>query len=262
MLKGNRLFMALVLLCAMGLLASCGSKLPDPPADYTLNGDTVESLNTVLGAENSGKMTEMKTPETKTDSASSSASGGGDETCLYTYEKLETGGESVRQYVDKLTAEKDGFRVVDEINTETDPPDYTAEEGSVALAKAASEDGKILRMDISWTATDCQITLTRPEGTVSGTAAETEPMTYVDAVDFIKSLSPATLDLKADSMADYSVYPMDGAAMVDGILCLKLQVYPPHQKDQANVIAGTYLLSGDKEHLYLLKDDKVKELSL
>ena len=60
----------------------------------------------------------------------------------------------------------------------------------------------------SWTATDCQITLTRPEGTVGQTAAETEPMTYVDAVNFIKSLSPATLGLKADSLADYSVYPM------------------------------------------------------
>ena len=262
MLKGKRLCMALVLTCAMCLLASCGSKLPDPPVDYTLNGDKVESLNTVLGEENSGKMTEMETPDTKTDRASSSASGGGDETCFYTYEKLETGGESVRQYVEKLTAEEDGFRVVDETDTETDPPDYTAEEGSVAQAKAASEDGKILRMDISWTATDCQITLTRPEGTVGETAAETEPMTYVDAVDFMKSLPPATLGLKADSMADYSVYPMDGAAMVDGILCLKLQVYPPHGKDQANAIAGTYLLSGDKKHLYLLRDDKVKELPL
>jgi len=254
--------MVLVLTCAMCLLASCGSKLPDPPVDYTLNGDMVESLNTVLGADNSGKMTEMKTPETNTGSASTSASGSGDATCFYTYEKLDTGGESVRQYVEKLTAEKDGFRVVDATNTETDPPDYTAEEGSVALAKAASEDGKILRMDISWTATDCQITLTRPEGTVGQTAAETEPMTYVDAVNFIKSLSPATLGLKADSLADYSVYPMDGAAMVDGILCLKLQVYPPHEKNQANAIAGTYLLSGDKKHLYLLKDDKVKELPL
>lgn len=261
MLKGNRLCMALVLTGAMFLLASCGSEL-DPPADYILNGDMVESLNTALGEENSGKMTEMQTPETKTGSASSAASVGGDETCLYAYEKLETGGESVRQYVEKLTAEEDGFRIVDENGAETDPPDYTAEEGSVALAKAASEDGKILRMDISWTATDCRITLTRPEGTVSGTAADAEPMTYVDAVDFIKSLSPAMLGLKADSMADYSVYPMDGAAMVDGILCLKLQVYPPHEKDQANAIAGTYLLSGDKEHLYLLKDDKVRELPL
>lgn len=262
MLKKGRLCMALALAGAMYLLASCGSKLPDPPEDYTLNGDRVESLNTVLGEENSGKMTQMETPETKADNASSSVSGGGDETCLYTYEKLDTGGESVRQYVEKLTAEENGFRVVDDTDTETDPPDYTAEEGSVALAKAASEDGKILRMDISWTATDCQITLTCPNGTVGETAAETEPMTYVDAVNFIKSLSPATLGLKADSMADYSVYPMDGAAMVDGILCLKLQVYPPHEKDQANAIAGTYLLSGDKEHLYLLKDHKVKELTM
>ena len=87
-------------------------------------------------------------------------------------------------------------------------------------------------------------------------------MTYVDAVDFIKSLSPATLGLEGSSMADYSVYPMDGAVLVDGILCLKLQAYPPHEETQANVIGGTYLLSGDKAHLYLLQDDKVRELSI
>lgn len=260
MIKKKRLYIALVLVGAMCLLAACGSKVPTPPENYTLGGDMVESLNTVLGEENSGKMTKIETPETKADGASSSASTGGDESCFYTYEKLETGGESVRQYVEKLTAKDEGFQVVDESGTVTDPPDYTAEEGSVALAKAASEDGKILRMDISWTATDCQITLTRPEGTVGGNAVE--PMTYADAVDFIKSLSPATLGLKGDNMAGYSVYPMDGAAMVDGTLCLKLQVYPPHAKDQANAIAGTYLLSGDKAHLYLLQDHKVRELAL
>lgn len=262
MLKKNHFCMTLVLAGTIYLLASCGSKTPDPPVDYTLDGDMVESLNTVLGEESSGKMTEMETPETKADNTSSSVSVGGDETCFYTYEKLETGGESVRQYVEKLTEEEDGFQVVDETGTVTDPPDYSAEEGSVALAKAASEAGKILRMDISWTATDCQITLTRPEGAVSGTAADVEPMTYEDAVNFIKSLSPATLGLKDDSMAGYSVYPMDGAALVDGILCLKLQVYPPHKKDQANAIAGTYLLSGDKAHLYLLQDHTVRELAL
>lgn len=260
MLKKDRLCMALVLAGTIYLLASCGSKAPTPPEDYTLGGDMVESLNTVLGEENSGEMTEMETPETTAEDASSSASVGGAETCYYTYEKLKTGGESVRQYVEKLTAEEDGFQIVDESDTVIDPPDYTAEEGSVVLAKTASEDGKILRMEISWTATDCQITLTRPEGTVG--KAEVEPMTYVDAVDFIKSLSPATLGLKADSMAGYSVYPMDGAALVDGILCLKLQVYPPHKEGQANAIAGTYLLSGDKAHLYLLQDHTVRELAL
>lgn len=244
---------------AVCLMTSCGSKAPDPPENYTLGEDHVQSLNAVLGEENSGKLTEMETPETAAE-ASSSSLGIDAETCLYTYEKLDTGGETVRQYVEKLTGEENGFQVVDENGAVTDPPDYSATEGSVALAKTASEDGKVLRMDISWTATDCQITLTRPEGTVG--TADAEPMTYVDAVDFIKSLSPATLGLKGSSMADYSVYPMDGAVLVDGILCLKLQAYPPHEETQANVIGGTYLLSGDKAHLYLLQDDKVRELSI
>ncbi|MPM31339.1 hypothetical protein SDC9_77894 [bioreactor metagenome] len=132
----------------------------------------------------------------------------------------------------------------------------------MSLAKAASEDGRLMRMDISWTAENCQITLTRPEGTVSETEAKKDPMTYVEAVDFLKSLSPAKLGLEAESLRDYSVYPMDGAVLVDGILCLKLQVYRPHEEGQANVIAGTYLLSGDKTHLYLLEDGTVRALPL
>lgn len=243
---------------AVCLMTSCGNKAPNPPENYTLGEDHVQSLNAVLGEENSGKLTEMETPETAAE-ASSSSLGIGAETCLYTYEKLDTGGETVRQYVEKLTGEENGFQVVDENGTITDPPDYSSAEGSVALAKTASEDGKVLRMDISWTATDCQITLTRPEGTVG--TADVEPMTYMDAVNFIKSMSPAVLGLEGSSMADYSVYPMDGAVLVDGILCLKLQVYPPHEETQANVIGGTYLLSGDKAHLYLLQDDKVWEFS-
>lgn len=239
-----------------------GGETLEPPKEYILGADQVESLSAALGQE-SGELTEMKTPGTEDAGGSSSRSSAVDEACYYTYQKLDTGGDSVRQYVEKLTAEENGFLIVDEDGKAANPPNYANGEGALSLAKAASEDGRLLRMDISWTDGDCRITLTRPEGTI-GKVGETEkdPITYVQAVDFLKSLSPAKLGLEAESLRDYSVYPMDGAVLVDGILCLKLQVYPPRGEGQANVIAGTYLLSGDKAHLYRLQDGAVSELPL
>ena len=269
-LKKKRLLIALALggVVCLGsvayLLVFGGEEAPEPPEEYALGEDRVESLNSALGQENSGTLTEMKTPEEAApDGSSVGSSDAVGEACYYTYQKLETGGESVRQYVEKLTAEENGFQIVDESGAAADPPNYANQKGSLTLAKAASEDGRLLQMNVSWSGGDCQITLTRPEGTMpAAKEAEKEPMTYVEAVDFLKSLSPATLGLEAESVRDYSVYPMDGAVLVDGILCLKLQVYPPNEEGQANVIAGTYLLSGDKTHLYLLQDGTVRQLPL
>lgn len=268
MLKQRRVLIPLALAAAVCLgtavylLIFRNAAALEPPEEYALGEDTVESLSSVLGRENSGELTDMETPDTGDAAASSGAGSIPVEAYYYTYQKLETGGESVRQYVERLTAEEGGFRIVDENGAVTDPPNYADEAGFVSLAKAASEDGWLLRMDISWTAENCQITLTRPEGTVSEAETGKEPMTYVEAVDFLKSLSPAKLGLEAESLRDYSVYPMDGAVLVDGILCLKLQVYLPRVEGQANVIAGTYLLSGDKTHLYLLEDGAVRSLPL
>lgn len=262
-MKNKPIFLNIALTCmeVICLLCACGDKPPEPPADYALAGEKVESLNTVVGEEKSGEMTKMDTPETKTDGSSSDASNStGQETCLYTYEKLPTGGETVRLYVEKLTGEEKGFQVVDETETVTDLPDFTQENGSVSLAKTAAETGKILRMDISWTATDCSITLSNPNGEVN--QPPVEPVTYSEAVEFMKSLDPTALELEGDRMDAYSIYPMDGAVMVDGTLCLKLQIYPPHEPERANAIAGTYLLTGDKAHVYLLKEGRVRELDV
>ncbi len=268
MLKQKRVLIPLALAAivslgtAVYLLIFQSAKAPEPPMEYVVGEDTVESLSSVLGLENSGELADVKTPDTASSDASSGTESGGDAAYYYTYQKLEAGGEIVRQYVEHLTEAEVGFRIVDENGVVADAPNYADNEGAVSLAKAASEDGWLLRMDISWAAENCQITLTRPEGTVRETAAETAPMTYVEAVDFLKSLSPAKLGLETESLRDYFVYPMDGAVLVDGILCLKLQVYSPHEEGQANAIAGTYLLSGDKAHLYLLEDGAVRALSL
>jgi hypothetical protein len=245
------------------MLTSCGDV--EPPDAYTLDGDSVVSLNVVVGEDSSGELSDMETPETQGDGSSSQGAGVGSTgvACLYTYKKLETGGKSVEQYVANLTGEDGGFQIVDENGLVTDAPDYTQEEGNVAVAKASSEDGKMIRLDISWTKDGCQITMTRPEGAVEEPKQPVEPMTYDDAVTFILSLSPSHLQLPGESMSSYVVYPMDGGVIVDGTLCLKLMVYYPGTgKEQANVIAGEYLLSGDKTQLYLLKDHKVTKMDM
>lgn len=232
------------------LNACGGSKELQSPSDYELGGEQVVSFSTAVGEDNSGTLTEMQTPDTQKDT----------DTCLYTYEKLDTGGKTVQQYVETLTNEDVGFQVVDENGQVTDAPDYSAETGSVILAKPASQDGKILRLDISWSTSGCEVTLTRPDGEVS--QPPTDPMSNDDAVQYLESLGPAVLGLSSSSMDSYKIYPMEGTAMVNGIRCLKLQVYALHPPESSNQIVGTYLLSGDKAHLYRLENGQVEELKI
>lgn len=239
------------------LLSACGSKALSSPDQYEVGGEQVESLSAAVGTDQSGKLTELQTPDP---SESASSSDSTSDSSTYTYDKLDSGGKTVEQYVGKLTAEDVGFQVVDENGTVTDPPDYTAETGSVILEKSASQDGKVLRMEISWTASGCEIKLTRPDGTVSKPAAS--PMTNDDAVQYLESLSPAVLGLSQSSMKDYRVYPREGIAMVDGSPCLKLEVYQIHPPERSNQIVGTYLLTGDKAHLYRLEGGRVEELKI
>lgn len=246
-------------------LAACGSKLPTPPDTYVLDGESVPSFNAVLGEDSSGTMTTMETADIGTDASASKSNASSSGTASsaeaenqYAYDKLTSGGDAVSQYVKELTSGENAFSVVDENGAQVDPPDYTTEAGTVTLARTASEDGKILKMEISWTATDCKITLTRPTGEIQPPAVE--PMTSVEAVEYLQGLQPTELGLTGTSMKEYRIYPMDGMVMVNGIACLKMQAYQLDGTSHSNRIAGVYLLSGDKTHLYRLENGAVREL--
>jgi len=246
-------------------LAACGSKLPTPPDTYVLNGESVPSFNAVLGEDSSGTMTTMETADTgadtsasKSGASSSGAASSAEKENQYAYDKLTSGGDAVSQYVKELTSGEDAFSVVDESGTQTDPPDYTTETGAVILARSASENGKILKMEISWTAADCQITLTRPAGEIQPPAVE--PMTNLEAVEYLQGLPPTELGLTGSSMKEYRIYPLEGMVMVNGVACLKMQAYQVDGASHSNRIAGVYLLSGDKTHLYRLENGAVREL--
>lgn len=250
---------------AMLLLSACGNKLPTPPDTYELDGESVPSFNAVLGEDSSGTMTTMETADAGTGastsqsaSASSGATSSAEAENQYVYDKLDAGGTAVSQYVESLTSGNDAFTVVDENGAQTDPPDYTTETGTVTLARSTSESGKILTMEISWTAEGCQITLTYGDGAIKPAAVE--PMTNDDAVEYLQGLRPEELGLIGNSMTEYHIYPLEGMVMVNGVACLKMQAYQVDKVSHANQIAGVFLLSGDKNHLYRLENGSVREL--
>ena len=88
-------------------------------------------------------------------------------------------------------------------------------------------------------------------------------MTLAEAVEYFKSLSPKLLGLEGASMEEYSVYPIEGTILVDGRPCLRIQAYQ-HTTEGTNQLAGIYLISGDRLHLYRLDqpEGRVQELPL
>lgn len=239
------------------LLSACGDKLPTSPETYELNGEDVPSFHAVLGGDDSGTLTEMETAEDPTSSAAPSAETADLGENRYVYKKLDGGGSAVSQYAESLTSGSGAFTVVNEDAEQTDPPDYTAESGAVILARAAAQAGKILKLEISWTADTCRIVMTRADGAVKP-AAEAA-MTNAEAVEYLRGLQPTDLGLSG-SMQEYRIYPIEGQVKVNGIACLKLQAYQVGEPAHTNQIAGVFLLSGDKAHLYRLENGQAMEL--
>lgn len=97
--------------------------------------------------------------------------------------------------------------------------------------------------------------LTSPEST------EDQTMTLSESVDFINSLSPATLGLQGENMSEYNVYAEQEAVLVDGNTCAKIMVYSQSASAGTNVIQGIYFLSRDGDDLYRLNTD-TDEVSL
>lgn len=212
----------------------------------------------------------------------------------YTYTGLTDTGAEVSAYVSKLKSE--GFSVVDEEFVRTSAPDYSTPEGVVLLAKnlvrpAAetgtgnenSEDGQpaepvnqekpvdmVLTMELTWSGDTCVVVGDQAEGRVTSPPPEQQPsgggaaMSMREAADYLASLPPSVLELSGTSMENYRVYAQDGTVMVDGKPCLRLQVYSRDNPENTNEFAGTYLMSADGQHLYLLNEDAgtVRELEM
>lgn len=227
------------LLCAC-LLGGCGGGQEAMPQTYDLDGQSVTALSAPEGAELT-----CDSPQ------------------VYIYSGLDDAAGTAKSYVSQLTDEENGFCVVDEQQVKTDAPDFSAEQGTVLLAKAGQTEGELLTVRIDWSQGQCAITADTAQGTIT----EPEPprsLTLDEAVDYINSLDPAVLGLDGSDMSRYNVYVMSGAVLVDQHPCMQIKIYDTDNPEQTNDLRGIYLLSGDAQHLYLLDRDtqSVTELTL
>jgi len=187
---------------------SSGETLMDA---YEIGGESIPSLSEALAE---GETADLTSEEVAADSEAS----GSDEEYIYHYYGLTSGGRTAEKYVALITAKDIGFQVVDKEGKAAEFPDFTAEEGSVNLAKAASEEGRLLKVEAAWTTEKCDVTVSRSEGTI--TEEEVKPLKVSDAIRYLESLPPSALGLEGDSMSKYRVYALEGKVMVNGALNL------------------------------------------
>lgn len=234
--------LSMALVC---LLAGCGKKKDKEkeklPEAYLIGEESIAALTV--------EDEEVKLAEQK------------EESHPYTYEGLSDAGGTVSGYVTQMTGEENGFRVVNEDFMQSDLPDFTAAEGAVTLAKSGAEEGTLLTLQLSWAEGTCTILPGTAEGTIT---AQPEGMDAIEALDYFSSLPPAVLGLAGSSMEAYEVYIQDGAVMVDGAPCLRLNVYSKDNPEETNDLQGIYLMTSDGLHVYQVNEGEknVTELDL
>ena len=86
-----------------------------------------------------------------------------------------------------------------------------------------------------------------------------QALTVSEAIQRLKSCTPALLGLSGASMEEYEVYAEEGLVLVDSSPCLQLNVYSSTPRQYR----GCYLMTVDGAHLYQLDRDasQVTELT-
>lgn len=211
----------------------------------------------------------------------------------FTYTGLDDAGAEASAYAASLR--EDRFSVVNEEFVRSDAPDYTTAEGTVLLAKnmpkpetpaaGTGEEGEygadasaspsssasptpeeeqkdmVLTVELTWSEGTMVVTCDQAEGRVTSSprsessAIPGAAMSMSEAVDFLYGLEPSVLGLSGESMEGYHIYALDGAVLVNGQPCMRLNVYSREETDQSNDVAGIYLMTRDGQHLYLLDEE-------
>lgn len=65
-------------------------------------------------------------------------------------------------------------------------------------------------------------------------------------------MEPGELGLEGTSMSDYEVFPQSGTELVNGVTCIRLDVYNGSSGPRPYEFEGSYLMSIDGAHLYRL----------
>ena len=234
--KGRRL---LPLLLLPLLLSSCGGK-DVPPEQSSSNDTALPALTSTLSSENI-QFSHKEGSEDQPDS--------------YVYSGLSSMTDTLASYVQAL--EEDGCSPIDTNGVVKELPDFSVSSGSVSMGKDTG-DGGVFQLQIAWEGDTCTITPVYA-AELRITQPSVQALTVSEAIQRLKSCTPALLGLSGASMEEYEVYAEEGLVLVDSSPCLQLNVYSSTPRQYR----GCYLMTVDGAHLYQLDRDasQVTELT-
>lgn len=216
---------------------------------YTLGEDTTISLDTLL-EEGEGKLIALRSPEKPKGDESSNV----DTRYTYIYE-LTNPAEVMNRYLDAVLGGEQGFSLVSEdyVILDEQRPELQDAEGVLILARPSVVEGHIFQLAIGWSQASANLAVraSAPEGAITKPEPEPEPepTSVSEQMEQLRGMTPAELGLAGASMDNYTIFPVDGFVTVNGQECRRFNLYP--QGDTGS-IAGTYFLSTDKQHVYVL----------
>ena len=221
------------------LLSACGGK-DVPPEQYSSNDTALPALTSTLSSENI-QFSHKEGSEDQPDS--------------YVYSGLSSMTDTLASYVQAL--EEDGCSPIDTNGVVKELPDFSVSSGSVSMGKDTG-DGGVFQLQIAWEGDTCTITpVYAAELRIPQPSVQALPVS--EAIQRLKSCTPALLGLSGASMEEYEVYAEEGLVLVDSSPCLQLNVYSSTPRQYR----GCYLMTVDGAHLYQLDRDvsQVTELT-
>lgn len=215
---------------------------------YAVGEDTTIALDTIL-EEGEGELIALRSPEKPTGNASS------DVNMRYTYiYELTNPATVMNRYLDAVLGGEQGFSIVgDDYVIIDERPELQDAEGVLILARPSVVEGHIFQLVIGWSqaSANLAVRVSAPEGAITKPEPEPEPepTSVSEQMERLRGMTPAELGLAGASMDGYTIFPVDGFVMVNGQECRRFNVYPT---GDTGSIAGTYLLSTDNQHVYVL----------
>lgn len=214
------------------LLPGCGGGAPEPPSSYSIEEENLPSLNTAVPLDEQVQYT-METTE--------------EGAVQHRYQNLSSGSEIVQSYMTYLS-EEDSYTFLDAEGKLWPEGESLDASGTVVAAVESPEGEGLFELSILWDETSCTITPTFAEGAQLPEEETHEGMTLEEAVEYLCSFPPSTLGLEGTDMSGYNVFVESGLSMLDGEICLCLNVYSlsDHQ------YVASYLIAGMQNEVYRL----------
>ena len=109
---------------------------------------------------------------------------------------------------------------------------------------------------ITWTPGKCVVTADEEVGKVTSPPSSTVPagqaLSIRGAQNRMREMAPIQLGLEGESMGEYELIPMDATEIVNGVACIRINVYNGTNAANPNEFQGSYLMSVDGLHMYRL----------